>query len=611
VNAKSAVLEGLAHHQAGRLPEAEAAYRQALAVDPDQPDALNLLGALAQHFGHNDDAVTLIERAIAVGPPAAETHNNLANALMAQGRIDAAVDAYTRSIELKPGAAVTHNALGAALMAQGDTARAITSFRRASELDPADAEAAGNLGRACLTLGRLDDAAPAFLQVTRLRPDNAGGHANLGMCLLDNSRFQAAEAAFRRALQCDPMTVEAHIGLALGALADHDYEAALESCGRALAINPQSVEALTNRGVTQEHLGRLEEAAASFRAALHINPTYGEAHRNLGTVTTYQSDDPHIAIMAAALDDPATTAINRLHLNSALAKAYEDIGEFDKAFVYLKACNSLRRDTVSYATVDRDAQVDDIIATFTPALISRFHGAGCESELPVFIVGMPRSGSSLVEQILASHPQIHGAGERRDMGRIAATLTSFGDASPDDLKTLGKTYVDAIRHHGAVRIIDKAPGNFERLGLIHLILPRARIIHCHRDPVDTCLSCFKTLFQEGNGYSYDLTELGHYYRSYERLMDHWRAVLPETILDVRYEDVVDDLETMARRLIDFCGLPWDDACLSFHETERPVHTASVAQVRQPIYKTSMGRWRRYERHLGDLVEALGPRDVVR
>ncbi len=146
--------------------------------------------------------------------------------------------------------------------------------------------------------------------------------------------------------------------------------------------------------------------------------------------------------------------------------------------------------------------------------------------------------------------------------------------------------------------------------MIRLILSRARIIHCHRDPMDTCLSCFKTLFQEGNGYSYDLTELGHYYRTYERLMDHWRAVLPETILDVRYEDVVEDLETMARRLIDFCGLPWDDACLSFHETERPVHTASVARVRKPIYKSSLGRWRRYERHLGDLVEALGPRDVV-
>ncbi len=407
-----------------------------------------------------------------------------------------------------------------------------------------------------------------------------------------------------------PVTVEAHIGLALGALADHDYGAALESCARALEINPNSVESHTNKRMTLEHLGRLDEAAASYRAALHIDPAYGDAHRNLGTINTYQTGDPHIAAMAAALDDPATTTSNRLNLHSALAKAYEDIGKFDKVFACLDASNNLRRETISYVMADRDRDVDQTIATFTPALLSRFNGGGCESELPIFIVGMPRSGSSLVEQILASHPQIHGAGERRDMGRIAATPGNIGDAGTIDLEALVQTYIDAIRHDGATRVIDKAPGNFERLGLIRLILPRARIIHCHRDPMDTCLSCFKTLFQESNGYSYDLTELGHYYRAYERPMDHWRAVLPGTILDVGYEDVVDDVETMARRLVDFCGPPWDDTCLSFHETKRPVHTASGVQVRKPIYKSSLGRWRHYEHHLGPLVEALGPRDVV-
>lgn len=312
--------------------------------------------------------------------------------------------------------------------------------------------------------------------------------------------------------------------------------------------------------------------------------------------------------MAAALGDPATATNNRLTLQSALAKAYEDIGEPDKAFACLNSCNSLRRETISYAMAYRDLDVKQTIATFTPARLSRCSG-GCESELPVFIVGMPRSGSSLVEPILASHPQIHYASEHRDMSRIAATLGSIADADTNDLEALGQTYIDTIRHDDAARVIDKAPSNFERLGLIHLMLPKARIIHCHRDPMYTCLSCFKTLFQESSGYSYDLTELGHYYQAYELLMDHWRTALPGAILDVRYEDVVQDVETMARRLVNFCVLPWDDACLSFHETERPVHTASVAPVRKPIYKSSLGRWRRYERHLGDLVEALGPRDV--
>ena len=251
---------------------------------------------------------------------------------------------------------------------------------------------------------------------------------------------------------------------------------------------------------------------------------------------------------------------------------------------------------------DRDAQVDDIVSTYSPALLSRLRGTGCQSERPVFIVGMHRSGSSLVEQILASHPLVHGAGERRHMARIAATLGS--ETEPDRLEALGETYVGALPDHGATRVIDKTPGNFERLGLIRLILPKARIIHCHRDPLDSCLSCFKTLFQEGNGYSYDLAELGHYYRSYQRLMDHWREVLPGDVLDVAYEDVVEDLETMARRLVEFCGLPWDDACLEFHETDRPVQTASAAQVRKPIYKTAVGRWRRYESHLNALMKAL-------
>ena len=529
VNTKTAVLEGLAHHRAGRLPEAEAAYRRVLDADPDQPDALNLLGAVAQHFGRYDEAVGLIERALSVGPPAAETHTNFANALMAQGRFDAAIDAYTRSIELKPHVAATHNALGAAFMARGHTDRAAESFDRATALDPTDMEAHGNLGAACLALGRFDDAAGAFRRVIELKPNHAeahkhlgvslirsnrtddamaafqravdcradygGAHANLGMCLLDKSRFEEAGAAFRRALQCDPAIAEAHIGLALGAIADHQYQTAIDACGRALEINPSSVEAHTNRGVALEYLGRLAEAEAAYRRALEIDPAFGEAHRNLGSLTTYHAGDPAIAAMGRALEDPTISDSNRIHLQSALAKAYEDVGDHDKAFICLATGNRLRRRTLRYAMTDRDTEVERIVKTYTPALFSRLDGAGCLSALPVFIVGMPRSGSSLVEQILASHPLIHGAGERRHMAPIAATLADrVADADPDRLKQLGDRYVDDISHHGEARVIDKAPGNYQRLGLIRLILPRARIIHCHRDPVDTCLSCFNPHF---------------------------------------------------------------------------------------------------------------------
>ena len=418
-----------------------------------------------------------------------------------------------------------------------------------------------------------------------------------------------------------PVTVEAHIGLALGALADHDYGAALESCARALEINPNSVESHTNKRMTLEHLGRLDEAAASYRAALHIDPAYGDAHRNLGTINTDQTGDPHIAAMAAALDDPATTTSNRLNLHSALAKAYEDIGKFDKVFACLDASNNLRRETISYVMADRDRDVDQTIATFTPALLSRFNGGGCESELPIFIVGMPRSGTSLVEQVIASHDEAFGAGERPDMDRLSHTLPALmgvEEPFPECVAGLDETltarladeYLTALsglapEAGAARRTTDKMPGNFLLLGLIAVLFPEARVIHCRREPMDTCLSCYFQAFVAEHEYTDDLSNLGAYYQEYERLMAHWREALPLPLFEVAYEELIADQERVSRELIAFCGLEWDDACLRFHETDRHVRTASYWQVRQPIYSSSVERWRNYEEHLAPLRHALG------
>ena len=256
--------------------------------------------------------------------------------------------------------------------------------------------------------------------------------------------------------------------------------------------------------------------------------------------------------------------------------------------------------------------------TVTETLVARFDGAGYNSDLPIFILGMPRSGTTLVEQILASHPSIHGAGELKDLSGIAFGLPHrLGSSQPfpecvaevdaGRWRELGEAYVQGIRKHaaGMERITDKMPSNYHFVGLIHLMLPSAQIIHCVRDPVDTCLSCYKTLFVKTQEFSYDLTELGRHYRQYDRLMQHWKTVLPGRMLDVRYEDVVSDLEGVARRLVEFCGLEWNEACLEFYKTERPVRTASAVQVRRPIYQTSIEYWRRYERHLGPLFQALG------
>jgi hypothetical protein len=313
------------------------------------------------------------------------------------------------------------------------------------------------------------------------------------------------------------------------------------------------------------------------------------------------------------------SAADRVHLHFALAKAYEDLGRFDDAFAQLLAGNGLKRRLIAYDEAATLAQLDGVRDVFTPELIAARAGGGEPSRLPVFIVGMPRSGTTLVEQILASHPGVFGAGELRLFDQASGAVRDRLPGTPafsdlvrrmehEDFRALGRFYLAALERHApdAARITDKMPSNFIFVGLIHLALPDAVIIHTERDPVDTCVSCFSKQFTEAQAHTYDLAELGRYYGRYRAVMAHWDRVLPPgRILDVRYEDVVDDVESAARRIVAHCGLAWDARCLDFHRTERSVQTASAAQVRKPIYRDSIARWRRYERFLGPLMAELG------
>ena len=323
--------------------------------------------------------------------------------------------------------------------------------------------------------------------------------------------------------------------------------------------------------------------------------------------------------MERLVGEPDVATGDAIQLFFALGGVYEKKGVVDKAFDHIVNGNRLKRGTLSYDIAATRDHFDRLIETFDGALFARHGTAGDASARPIFILGMPRSGTTLVEQILASHPAVHGAGELHDLGAIAAALPARTGASqpyPACVRgagaglwaELGKDYVDAVsrRAPGKRRVCDKMPDNFLRIGLIHLMLPNAAIIHCRRDAMDICYSCFSLLFTEGQSFTYDLTELGLYYREYDRLMRHWQAVLPGRILDVRYEDVVADLEGSARRFVAHCGLEWDGRSLDFHNTKRVVRTASLTQVRQTIYASSIGRWRRHEGRLGPLIHALGP-----
>lgn len=433
------------------------------------------------------------------------------------------------------------------------------------------------------------DALHALQQTAKLLPQDAEVLSNLGDVLAKRELLSEAESCFRRAISLKPT-----------------YE-----------------DALHNLGTMLVQLGKIDEAEACFRKVLDINPDCIEArvfiaqHKKVGG-----DDENHKALIQLEQRVQNQSLVlplkDRLHLQFALGKSYDNIKDADQAFHHYAEGARLKRQTFQYNSSDETRNVDELIRIFDAKTLNRLRGNGDASELPIFVVGMPRSGTTLTEQILASHPEVHGAGELNDLLTITQRNIS-GVAYPGSLRLLDSTrlaswaieYLTALRQRApnAKRISDKLPANFMSIGLIHLMLPNAKIIHVNRNPMDTCLSCYTMLFKDNNvPWSYDLRELGTYYSDYARLMDHWRKVLPEgSFLDIHYEDIVRDREAQSRRLIEYCGLSWDDKCLESHKTERTVKTASILQVREPVYSSSVDRWKRYEKHLRTLLDALGDR----
>ncbi len=538
--------------------------------------ALLRLGIEKARIGDTGQAVELFNKAVAAAPDVAETHYNMGVALEARGEAVDAVAAYREAVFLKPELASAHNNLGMALHRLGQLDEAVAAYRQAVAQSAGFAVAHNNLGVALKELDRPDEELAACDEAIRLNPDFAEAHGNRGNALQLLGRIHEAAAAY----------------------------------GRAIEVKPNFAEAHNNLGNALQELGRIDEAAAAYQRALDLKPNFAEAYRQLGAVRVFQAKDPHVDRMTALLDDPAVTDDDAIQLLFALAKAHEDGGAYDRAFDCLVRGNRLKRETVAFDIAGFENGAEGIVDTFTAPLFERLAGAGAESETPIFIVGMPRSGTTLVEQILGSHPGVYGAGKLRSLDAPVSTIegypASVAAADEEPWRGLGEAYGKGIRVHAptAPRITDKMPMNFRHIGLIHLMLPKATIINVTRDGRDTCLSCFKTLFSHGVEFSYDLTELGRVFQTYEGLMAHWRAVLPGRVLDIAYEDVVADLEGAARRLVDHCGLAWDAQCLDFHNTERPVRTASAAQVRRPINRDSMDRWRHYEAHLGPLLATL-------
>lgn len=546
----AALQEAIRLHQAGRLKEAREKYRRVLRVAPNHPETLNYCGVVNFQLGHIGQAVSQLRKSVALRPDYPEANNNLGNVLVISGDLDGAISAYRRAVDLRPDYSEAHNNLASALHSLGDYEAALAAYRRALEIEPDFVAALNGQGTILMLTGQPEE----------------------------------AMASLRRAIEHNPDYLAAHVNL----------------------------------GNARQAMGDLAGAEKSYRRALQIQPDYAEPYLHMAWLRKNMLRSGDISAMERRLSDPSASDLEVIQLCFALAKILDDKGEYEEAFTYLKRGNRLKRAAITYRVADDERLMERIIGVFDGAFMTRAAAGGCPSETPIFVVGLPRSGTTLVEQILASHSHVFGAGELTDMPLLARGMAAGGrlefpeavrGLEANDYGNLGRAYAEAVRRRApsAGRITDKMPSNFMLAGLIHLILPNARIINCIRNPLDTCFACYRQLFStSGQDFTYDLTDLGSYYILYDRLMAHWRGVMPGRILDVTYESIVGDQVAATRRILEFCGLPWEDACLAFHRTERPVQTLSSAQVRKPIYSASVESWKRYEPQLEPLKKVLGP-----
>jgi tetratricopeptide (TPR) repeat protein len=617
-----AVQRAIQFEQQGKLDKAERLYKAILATQPNNFDVLCRLGVVRFLQGKSTEALKNIGAALQVKPQHPTAWSDFGVVLTTLGRREEALASYDKALAFNPKCAETLHRKGTVLMDLNRPEEALASFDGALGLAPCLPLTLHGRGAALLALDRFAEALISFDQALAQKPDYLAALNNRGIVLKELSRFEEALASYEQALGLKPDYPEAlyNRGVVLAEL-NRPVEA-LASYHEALAIKPDCASAYEGKAILLSELGRFDEASNAIEKAFELAPSSACLHYTLTTINQLTLSDSHVhAMEQLAQNGRSLDTKEQTYLHFALGKAYADIGDHERSFRHLQDGNALKRKQLFYderVTLD---VLERTRAAFSSELMQRNQRAGNPSSVPVFIVGMPRSGTTLVEQILASHPHVFGAGEIYDFSTAAIRVCDtvgpgflrwpevVGALSREQLRNLGTSYVENITALAPVaeRITNKTVENFRLIGLINLALPNARIIHTRRHPADTCLSCFSKLFVGDLPFTFDLKELGRYYRAYERLMAHWRGLLPQGImLEVQYEEIIDDLEGQAKRIVGHCGLEWDVRCLDFHRTERQVRTASKSQVRRPIYTSSVGRWQAYQSFLAPLFAELEP-----
>jgi tetratricopeptide (TPR) repeat protein len=600
--------------QESRLGRAAELCQAILAREPHHLDATHLLGVLAARTGRAALGERLLTDAVALAPRGLRHYSHLVTLLRTDRSFSRARAVYENAIQLNAGDAVAYNHLGLVAFVAQHVPGATDCFERAIVLRPDFAFAHYNLGLALQVQGRNRDAAASYRNAVALAPRFIEAHSKLGDLLHADGNRSEAMACFRRASAADPGSSLALLN-DVKRLLDEDEVTAAENClRRASALDPRDTELHRVLGNILWQRGCFAEAIACFEQAIALEPQNTAAYLNLvHSKKLTEHDLTLVERLRSLLPSDTTTDRDRINLHFALGKAFDDLASYDIAIRHFDDGNRMMRRYVSFDRVQHQLVIDRTIVTFTSEFFHRYGALGSESEVPIFVLGMMRSGTTLIERILARHPAIRGGGELPFWAERATELSRAGTAGipetavravTDDYQALLAAIAPDAR-----RVVDKMPHNFMLIGLIHWLFPKARIIHCRRHPVDTCLSIYGTLFDMRHDFAYDRSDIVAFYEQYLRVMAHWRAILPsERFLEIDYEDLVADSERATRRLIAFSGLSWHDACLEPASSQHIVKTASAWQARQPIYTSSVARWRRYEPWLGEFTRLLPETD---
>ena len=604
--------------QQRRYEEAEAEFGNALELAPGFAPLMEELGSALAQQGKFDEAIAQFRQAIGLDAELKNAYKKLGQALAAVGRGDEADDAFKIFFDKDPDVGAV--AVGAEHIRAGREDEAIECFKQALKDNPDNVDAMRFLASVYLKQKvKLGDAEALLRRATELAPDFAGAWVDLGRALVERANRVEAIKALRRATELEPKNGFAWEQLATVTGSAGYPEKAAEAFKKAVELRPKAAGFHMGYGHVLKTLGDQSAALREYREAIRLRPEFGEVYWSMANLKIFKFEDEEVEAMERQLEKADVPAGTEVHFRFALGKAWEDRKDYDKAWEYYHTGNQLKRPLVNYDPAENSVHQDAIRSHFTPEFLAENSGHGYPDEGPIFIVGLGRSGSTLIEQILASHSQVEGTEELSVLANLSDTMARYRPADlrfpkildtmrPIDWRALGLEYLEGAKRYRMTDkpiFTDKLPNNFPFVGLLHLVLPNAKVINAMRHPLDTCLGNYKQLFGHGQNFTYDMFELADYYREYCLTMDHWHEVLPGKVLDVHYEETVTDLEGQVARILTHCGLPFEEQCLRFHETKRAVKTASSEQVRQPIFTGGMGRWRNYESHLDDWKDELG------